>query len=1082
MKLWGKFMPLAAAAALVATFSAAPMAAQQTGTVTGLVTDATSGRPLESAQVHIPALGLGVLTNPQGRYLLTQVPSGTHELRVELIGYTSVTQQVTVSAGQAASSDFQMNSTALRLQELVVTGVAGSTPRIKLPFTVERVDFTDMPVPAPSADGLIAGKVPGAKVVRGSGQPGSDGSIMLRGPTTITGSQTPLVIVDGVISDGSLADVSSLDIESIELVKGAAAASLYGSRAQNGVVQITTKRGSGLSIDQSRITVRNEYGTNGLEGRTPLSQQHAYAVDGSGNILGHYPGEDPNTTPAHPLDIRSWYDSRTPGTTCAPEADPTGNYCTSGEPLLMGGTTGKSFQSNNYPSSYTLYDQIDALFNPGSYYSGYVAVEGRTGSTNYRASFTHQAEAGVVEINDGFKLNGFRVNLDHQVLDNLNASISTYYARSRQDDLGGNPFYNLAFQAPFADLRQRAAGTANQGPCGPEGCYIFRPDPKSQEENPLYRLEVIDNQDTNQRFQGSVNVTWAPLTWFELEGTFSLEQRSAFQANYAPAGLLSDQSGVGSGSISRTQNHSNDMNGSFTASINRSFGDLTTRTKLRYSFEDGHNENFTASGSDFIVAGVPVIDNTQQDRRNASSSISDILAEGYFFITSFDYQGKYVGDVLVRRDGSSLFGPDERWQTYYRASAAWRMAQEDWWSIDAINEFKLRYSLGTAGGRPRFANQYETFTVGNGSIRPNALGNRFLKPELSTEQEVGLEMVLYNKISTGVTYAFSTIEDQLLNIPLPGFVGFASQWQNAGTLESTTFEAYVETAFIDTPDMTWTSRMNFDRTTQEITSLGRSAYQSGNQYIREGEGLGTFYGSRWASVCGELANDAQASCGSEFQVNDEGLLVWVGAGNSYQDGISKDLWGTSGSVNGVTYRWGRPIKTLSDEDGDFQRMGSTTPDFNLSWGNTVRMGNLSVYALLDGEFGKDVYNQTRAYAYRDSRSGDQDQGSKPQNLWKNLDYYQDLYNVNQASSYFVEDGTFVKLREAAITYRFATETVDRVFGGTIGGLSLNLIGRNLLTITDYQGYDPEAGSILGGTDNFGYPNFRTFSASLEILF
>lgn len=198
--------------------------------------------------------------------------------------------------------------------------------------------------------------------------------------------------------------------------------------------------------------------------------------------------------------------------------------------------------------------------------------------------------------------------------------------------------------------------------------------------------------------------------------------------------------------------------------------------------------------------------------------------------------------------------------------------------------------------------------------------------------------------------------------------------------------------------------------------------------------------------------------------------------------MSKDLWGTTGDVNGVGYNWGRPIKTLSDEDGDFQRMGSTTPDFNLSWGNTFRMGNLSFYALLDGEFGKDVYNQTRAYAYRDNRSGDQDQGNKPQNLWKNLDYYQDLYNVNQASSYFVEDGTFVKLREVALTYRFATETVDRIFGGTLGGLSMNLIGRNLLTITDYTGYDPEAGSILGGTDNFGYPNFRTFSASLEILF
>ena len=174
-------------------------------------------------------------------------------------------------------------------------------------------------------------------------------------------------------------------------------------------------------------------------------------------------------------------------------------------------------------------------------------------------------------------------------------------------------------------------------------------------------------------------------------------------------------------------------------------------------------------------------------------------------------------------------------------------------------------------------------------------------------------------------------------------------------------------------------------------------------------------------------------------------------------------------------------------------MGNTTPDFNLSWSNNFRWKNFNLYALLDGEFGAEVYNQTRAYAYRDNRSGDQDQLGKSDALKKNLNYYQVLYNVNANSSHFVEDGTFVKLREASLRYTLDQNTVQNLFGGIgIDGMSLNLIGRNLLTITDYQGYDPEVGTGAGGSgggseaigrvDNFGYPNFRTFTAALEIIF
>jgi TonB-linked SusC/RagA family outer membrane protein len=1079
MRLWGKILPLAAAAVLWTAADAAPVAAQ-TGSVTGTVVDVTSGRPLESAQVFIPALNMGGLTNTQGRFLLLNIPAGTHEVRVELIGYNAMTQEVTVTAGQASTLEFRLNSTALRLQELVVTGVAGETPRVKLPFTVESVDFTEMAVPSPSADGLIAGKVPGASVTRGSGQPGSDSGILLRGPTTITGSQSPLIIIDGVITDNTLADISSLDVESIEMVKGAAGASLYGSRAQNGVVQIRTRRGSGLSVDQSRIIVRNEYGLNSLEGETPLSQNHPYEMNANGQIVN---------ADGDAIDIRYFRD--TSGNICSPVLDPTGSGgCVPPNPVLQSGSSATTFQDGAYP--YQLYNNLDAVFDPGSYYSGFVAAEGRTGSTNYRASFVHQTEAGVVDLNDGFKLSGFRLNLDHQIRDNLTASVSTYYSKSYQEDLGGSPFYNLVFMAPFANLLERDTLTAGVSPCSDAGCYIWRPDPLSQEENPLYRMELIDLRDDRQRFLGSATVTWSPLTWFDLEGQFSIDQSSFWENNLTPAGLFSDQGGSSLGTLSRSQSHGQDLNGSITASINRTFGDLTTRTKIRYLLEDGHNEFFSVSGSDFIAQGVPDLNNTDPDRFSGSSSISDVIAEGYFFVTGLDYQGKYIGDVVVRRDGSSLFGEDERWQTYYRASGAWRIAQESWWPFEDINEFKLRYSIGTAGGRPRFAAQYETYSISGGRLIPANLGNKLLKPELSTEQEVGMEMVLFNKVSTGLTYATSTVEDQLLLAPLAAPAGFGAQWRNAGTIESNTWEAWVEAAIVDGPDFTWSSRVNFDRTQQEITEFNIPAYRSGYFYIREGEQLGTIYGKRWASSCSDLS--AGTDC-SQFQVNDDGLLVYTG-GSAYTDGVAQGLWGQSaGLPNGagdtLSYNWGRPIAVVTDEGGDFNQIGSTQPDFQLSLSNTFRWRNLSLYTLIDGRFGHNVYNQTRNYAYRDNRSGDQDQLGKADGSKKPLAYYQDLYNTNAVSGWFVEDGTWVKIREASLRYTFGQDQVDSWFGRLgVSGMSLNVIGRNLLTFTDYQGYDPEVSQGTSGTgseslsavDNFGYPNFRTFSAALEIIF
>ncbi len=1046
-----------------------PIFAQQTGTITGTVSDVATGQLLESAIVRLDGAQSGVLTTDAGRYLIIGVAAGSHQLTFDILGYESQTLAVDVVAGETAVLNAELVSGALELQELVVTGVARATPRVKLPFTVEKLDIATTPVPAVSAENYLIGKVPGIKVVGGSGQPGSTGDILLRGATSINGGEDPLIIVDGVITTSGFDDLVALDIESMEVVKGAAGASLYGSRAANGVIQIRTKRGTGFGgRDYSQMVFRNETGQDQIVGDVQLSNNHPWKTDASGNLVDVHGNAIPDITDP---DMQN--------------------------PALNGDGVFKSFQDEQWPSSLPLYNHVDRVYTAGTFMSNYAVVEGRTGDTNYRTSFEWQTDRGVLSNwNDGFDRKGFRINLDHQVRSNLTVALSTAYTESEQEDLGSAPFYDLTFMGPYVDLLRRDPSTIGLRHCPAQGCFYVNPDPLSNQDNPLYHFELVDNRDWNEDVKASVNARWNPFSWMDVEGVFGLDRNAFRESNLSPPGRETAEGSVVTGGLSKYQSHRQNINAELTVSMSRAFGDLATRTRLRYLQESSHYENFSASGSDFAAVDVPRLNNLNPESYSASSYLRDIRSEGYFLIGALDYQGKYIVDALARRDGSSLFGENERWHTYYRSALAWRLAQESWWPIANINEFKLRWSLGTAGRRPGFAAQYETYSVGGGAITPVTLGNKDLKPQRSTENEFGLDMVLFNRASLGVTYANTISVDQLLSVPLPKAGGFSSQWKNAGTLESNTWESYVEAPIIDTEEIGWNLRLNLDRTRMQISQLDRPPYRSSFFYYRDGEVFGAFYGAKWATTCEDLP--ASAPC-EQFQLNDDGLMVWTG-GAAYTDGIANDLWGTDsdGQTGDDVFQWGMPVRMFGEcetrrQGGpgckDFLYLGNSTPDFNVSVVNNFRWRGLAVYLLFDGEFGVDIYNRTRQWAYRENRSGDQDQYGKPDGEKKPVAYYQRLYNTNAMNAWFVEEGTYVKLRELSLRYTLPPEWLDSIFSGRVTGADVNLIGRNLFTWTDYTGYDPEVGvsasggsEAIGRVDSYQYPNFRTLTASLQLIF
>jgi TonB-linked SusC/RagA family outer membrane protein len=1043
---------------LLFLFALTPPLAAQTGSITGTVTDSVTGQPVGGANVFVVGTLLRATTAANGTYTIVGVSAGTHLAEVRRIGYVGVRRAgVEVPPGGTTTLNFELALSLFRLQEVVVTGVAGETEGVKLPFTVGRLDAEQVPVPAPNALETIQGKIAGVTVVP-EGQPGAETNIQLRTPTSINKSNSPLIAVDGTIlgrTGGTSADLSSLDIERVEVIKGAAGASLYGSRAQAGVIQIFTRRGSDIDEGRTQVTLRSEFGGNALAHKVPWARYHSFRMDPSQrtyvDTLGNSVSRDRRTD----------------------------------EPQSSGGFR---FQDNPYPDP--IFDQVEALFDPGTSFTNSVSIAHKSGSTNWFASVGNHRSTGVIDGHGWYRRNNVRLNLDHKPRSDVTLSLSGYYSRSVRDEMYGdpitgdpNPFFDLINIAPDVDLQKRDVDGSQ---------FIFQPDEFGIRPNPLYKLSTEDNETHRARFLGNVTLQYTPTGWLSVEGNVSSDRSDRFESFFLDRGLKSDNAPTGDpGLIIREHQVSDAINASASLTLSRQYGATSVRAMFRALLERENNDTTTARGDNLAIAGVPDLNNAQE--RFVTSAVENIRTTGYFAITSVDYAGKLIFDGLIRRDGSSLFGREETWHTYDRVSAAYRLAQERWWPIKQISEFKLRFSRGTAGGRPNYPDEFETFTVDTaGSVTKTTLGNPFLKPERSTESEYGLDLVAFGRVSVQLSYARSRVEDQLIDVPLLAPVGYPEQWQNAGTVVGNTYEASIEAQVVNSPALSWRVGLVADRSRHRIAEFEPPCIRTGLTgltYRCAGEPLGVMYGAHFLRHHDELPA-VHASSRNQFQINDDGLLVPVGSGNNYTDGVRQSLWGTNVTIDGISYPWGRPLRLQDPASGGpaVVRIGDSNPDFRFGVSNQVTWKNFVFYGLVDVQVGGQVYNATKQRMYQWWRSAEEDQVGKPEDLKKPPAYYSVLYNAADQNDWFVEPGGFVKLREVSVRYQVPVQRLPGLRALGVRGASLSLVGRNLFTITDYTGYDPEVRSDdfridpVIRLDDFTYPRFRTITGTLMLEF
>jgi TonB-linked SusC/RagA family outer membrane protein len=1098
----------------------------QNAVITGKVTS-QAGQNIEGANVYINDLNISVPTNAQGDFTINIAPSRANgqqvNLRVRALGYSPETRPIRVTAG-SQTVNFSLKQDINRLDEIVVTGSVEGTVRSKVPFAVARLSAEDLVVPALDPLRALQGKVPGMRVAQTNGQPGATPEIMMRGPTSINASGRstgPLIIVDGAILNvGSLEELGGLDIESVEVVKGAAGASLYGTRAANGVITIKTKRGA--SQEGVRFSARSEYGysdLNSLDYGAPAN--HHLPLDESGKrfcVAG-----SSNLAPcSRSID---WMQEIMRINNVVADTTRTPQSTQFNSPALGGGELLNVFQAQIWPNRY--YNSFASAAARNAIAVNSVDASGKVAGVRFYVSGSYQNDEGAIKGLTGQQQRRGRVNLDYDVRNDLTIAVSTLYDNANTDlrsggSSNGGIFGQLLRGAPAGTNYSardtlgrrlvRGGGSGLRGTGNGGGTF-------------LYDMENLASDQNAERFLGNISASFFPADWITMEAQYSYDNRQRTNNSHVVKGYrtftASTANNFGNQQIGNRGQAA--MNGSLTATLRKQINsDLSGKLSFRGLFDQDVVNVNSSAGEIYVVKDVFTLSNTTTNK-TATSSSTTVKNQGVFGGGSLDYKGRYIMDATYRYDGSSLFGAGNRWAPFGRISGVWRISEESFWNVGFMTDFRVRASRGTAGSTPRFDAQYETYSCSTTGCSLGQAGNSKLKPETTTETEFGTDFQLFNRLGVEITHARSSTRDQILNVPTPASLGFSNQWQNAGTLANKTYELALSLPVMNKKDLSWSMRGTWDRTLTHITELfipeyftsGGTGQGTGSLFLitarDEGQDgftvnrFGNMWGRQFYKSCSQMPASVRASCGDnkDFQVNNQGWVVWVGAGNSWKDGITKNLWQTklpaAASPWNYPLYFGHPIidRPLAGAAGagagTNHILGNTLPDFRMTYSNNVQYKRLSAYALLDGTFGHDINNQGEGWGLLDFSSGYFDQGQNSVETAKPIGYgwrvggsegvgTGGFYDQLGPNTFNVEDGTFVKLRELSLTYR-----VGAVRG--IGDWTLGIVGRNILTFTDYSGYDPEVG-VQGGSasglvnqvDAFNFPTLRTFSFSLSTRF
>ena len=1005
--------------------------------ISGKVTNQKDNSAIEGISIVIKGTNKGANTDNNGNFSITQNANGVITLNASGFGFKS--QDITVDTkGNTKNINIVLVEQYSKLDEVVVTGTSAGTTKRQLGSYVSTVSADELSRSGSSnVLAALQGKTAGAQISQNSGDPAGGVSVRLRGTSSVLSSSEPLYIVDGVIInnatnrvtntsgnyDGNnfvgsigqnrMVDINPADIDHIEVLNGAAAAATYGSRANAGVIQIFTKRGK---TGAAKVSFSSSYINSALRKKLDVNQsptKFGGPTDGAGALT---------------QDIIT-----------APLATTTTNV--------------------------TRYDYQDYIFRTAAGTDNTISISGGTDKTKYYFGGSYFFNQGIIN-NTDFQRFSFRTNIDQTVNKWMSMNLGINYTNSAANEKpDGQSFFSptnsITIIGNFHNIWERDAN-GNLKAIGERGRV-----------NPVSVMEDIKQKQATNRVISNFGIKLKPIKHLSVDYLMGVDNYSQNGTTYIPPYSYNASTGFygGGATLDPTQNGyasaasnsffqiNHDLNANYNIDITR---DINSTTQVGFSQQYEKNNYILYQGRGFApfiqtVNGASTILPGVDDR-------SEISVSGTYIQQNFKYRNYLFLTGAIRKDGSSVFGANQRNQTYKKGSLSFVVSSTDTWNNLGISKvmdlFKVRAAYGESGNLTgigaysRFNSYSSNSFLGRSALNSSStLANENVKPERQEETEFGLDLGAFNnRVGLTVNIYNKKVTDLLINRQLSPTNGFSSVLDNFGSLENKGYELMLSLTPVQTKDLKWEMTTIYNHNENKALKIGQaltllSTNAGAPIAIIEGQPIGVFYGTYFAR-------------------NADGAYLTNTAG------IPQTAKGTQTTVTNPTESKdanGLPTGTVLRKV-----IGNPNPDFTGSIVNEVTYKKLSFRAQVDFVQGVDVFNadfRTRQGVGNGVVAEQEQRGSIPRGF---------ITGVYAIEEWRVDKGDYVKLRELSLSYNLGKVAFAN-------NLSINFSGRNLISWDDYKGYDPEVNAagqstILRGIDFGSTPIPRTFSFGIKADF
>jgi TonB-dependent starch-binding outer membrane protein SusC len=1017
--------------------------------VTGRVSDATNGEGLPGVAVRVKNSPQGTVTDMNGNYRL-EIAQDNATLVFSFIGYA--TREVVV--GNQSTVNIQLSEDVEQLQEVVVVGY-GTQERRELTGAVSSVGGEAIQnLVTPSFDQQLAGRAPGIQVTTPSGILGQAPQIRIRGVNSITGSADPLIVIDGVpvvnadrsavAASNPLSNINPADIESFEVLKDGSATAIYGSRAANGVIIITTKRGS---KGAARVDYSTSIGVNTTSNRFDLLSGDQFVQIAN-------------------------------------------------EKFTNAGNDGLAKAGENT-------DWQDFIFRRGQVQQHNLSIRGGSDATRYFFSLGFSDQESAVKRNDLSRYS-FRGNLDHVIAERVKIGTSLSYSltETRGLNTGANSLsgimYNATRALPNVAIYDSENITYDGFNVTANGAALGRGNNEANVDNNIPNIGfVLENNIFRNRAHRILGNAYA-----EVEIVDGLSARTQIGTDV----LLADdfqfwdpRHGDGrsaNGYVYQAFNPAYRWNWQNTLNYQTKIGnDHSINITAGAEYQHTTFSNFSGSGtglSDRFYGQDNIISNSYENQFSAGG-FTEIGFDSYFARVNYSYAGKYMATFAIRNDGISSLPLANRRGTFPGGSIGWRISDEDFFASDLFTDVKVRASYGKVGnteiGAFPYVGGYNPVLGGIGpGIAFGQVANQNLRWETSEKWNFGLDMTV-GRVTLNVDVFRNNIDDLVLNAPTPPSLGVPGNQisQNIGSMVNEGIELRIQSNLLQRGNFSWNTDFNLTLMRNEVTNLIDPIQLTYNR-TEVGRPIASLYGFQWAGVNPANGNPLYyRGDGTISQYNLEtGNLGWS-AYDPQNPGVVS-VWKASSGVP-IT-----PAQTALGSN-DLAFLGNTLPVWQGGWSNMLRYGNFDFEVFLRYSGGNYIMNETRRGLLGQGFSNnltevmdrwtENGQATDVPKLYVGQDNA--MWQTSASNSRFVEKGDFVRVQNIVLGYTAPTEFLNNVFNNKIRSVRLFAQVQNPLIFTNYTGLDPELNNLSATTPNLQYgvdwnvaPIIRTWSVGLNV--